>query len=259
VASATIVPVTVAHTPVRRLLIPAAVGVVALGVAGLLVWLASGFAVAHGSTASPGQQVQATVVKSAPCAGSAANDLVNVPIGGRTQQLKLDGCGNQVGQKLAVLLPTPLPTNGIVEPASVAPSTATSGSSQRLAFVLLLVSTLVGGACGYWLHRNRGGLALGQMLAARPADTATAAPSAAQTSSGRSSSARSSSARLDSAPAPLGVPPESPPELTGPNTGTNWFEDSGTDLGFDFSKLDEEMSQLTESAEWRSEEWNRED
>jgi hypothetical protein len=239
VASATIVDVTDAKSPVRRLLIPAAAEVVVLGVAGLLAWLLSGFAVSHDSAATPAQQAQATVVKSAACAGPAPNDLVTVPVNGQKQQLKLDGCGNQVGQRLAVLLPTPLDPSGVVEPAAVAPAAGTGGAAQRLAFVLALVSLLVGGACGYWWHRNHGGVALGRLLGARPAPAvAPAAPAAAP------------------AAAAAAVPPETGPEITGPTTGTNWFADPPPDLGFDFSKLDEEMSKLTaESAE----EWKRDD
>jgi hypothetical protein len=219
--------VTVAHPPVRRLLILAAAAVVVLGVAAVLLWLLSAFAVAHGSSATPDQQAQATVVKSAACTQQDPHDTLRLRVNGQNQQVMLDGCGNPAGQQIAVLVPQPLLPGSLVESASVTSGTP-GGSLRRIAFLLLLVSTLVGGGCGYFVYRGRGGPTPAQMLAAPPPARAT----------GPATPPRPRKAAAQASPA--AVPPETEPEITGPTTGTNWFEDSAVNLGFDLSDLDEE-------------------
>lgn len=173
----------------RRLLVLAAGGVVCVGIAGVLLWLLSGFAGAVGSDTQSDQQVSATVVRSADCAAANAHDTVSFTVGGQRHQAPLNGCGNQPGQAMTVLVPADLTADTVVNPTVAAPGNP-SGQARRVAFLLLVVAAAAGGACVYHLYRRRDGTerpsrgepeaAFGAMPARSTASTTTVAETAAE-------------------------------------------------------------------------------
>jgi hypothetical protein len=149
--------VTVTETPVRRLLVYVAVGVAATGLLVVGLWLLSGIAVstfASANSVNSAARATATVVTSASCQGGDDHDTVSFSVGGAAHQAKLDGCGRQPGETLAVLVPANLSSTSLVEPAATAPGDA-SGLLHRVSFLLLIVSAAVGGAyCHFLLRRT---------------------------------------------------------------------------------------------------------
>ncbi len=147
--------VTVALKPAqRRLVIQAAAGLVCVAIAVVALWIVSGFAGSHTSPTSGYQRVLATVTKPASCQGSDENDSISFTVGGRLHLAKLDGCGYTRGDKVGVLVPPSFDGSTIMPLSDAAPGDS-SGVSHRVAFLLLIVATLVGGASGYRLFRTR--------------------------------------------------------------------------------------------------------
>jgi hypothetical protein len=170
--------VTVTDTPVRRLLVYVAVGVAATGLLVVGLWLLSGIAVSTFASANSAARVTATVVTSASCQGINDHDTVSFSFGGAAHQAKLDGCGRQPGETLAVLVPANLSSATLVEPAATAPGDS-SGLLHRVSFLLLIVSAAVGGTyCHFLLRRTAGRTA----TAGRPTGRARAANSAGRES-----------------------------------------------------------------------------
>lgn len=148
--------VTVTDTPVRRLVVYAAVGVAATGLLVVGLWLLSGIAVSTFASANSAARVTATVVNSASCQGLNDHDTVSFSVNGAAHQAKLDACGRQPGEQLSVLVPANLSSATVVEPAATAPGDA-SGLLHRVSFLLLIVSAAVGGAyCHFLLRRTAG-------------------------------------------------------------------------------------------------------
>jgi hypothetical protein len=119
-----------------------------------ILWMLAGYAGSHESATSGDRLVQATVKASASCQGADTEDSLTFTMDGRTHQAKLDGCGHQPGEQVAVLVPPGAGDNVLVEPADAAPGNA-SGLSHRVAFLLMIVATAVGGGCGYQFFRTR--------------------------------------------------------------------------------------------------------
>jgi hypothetical protein len=148
--------VTVALGPARRrLVVQAAVGLACVAIVVIGLWLVAGYAGDRGSTTSGDRQVQATVTATASCVGADMRDGISFTQDGRAQQAKLDGCGHQHGELITVLVPADFATGAVLEPSDAAPGDA-SGVSHRVAFILLIVATVIGGACGYRFFRTRG-------------------------------------------------------------------------------------------------------
>jgi hypothetical protein len=166
---------------------------VVIAVAVFALWLLSGFTGMRPS-ADTGTSAQATVTKTVSCAAATPNDALTAQVAGKPVNLLLNGCGNSVGTKLTVLVPSDATANTVVNPASAAPGTA-SGLSHRVAFLLLVVAAVAGGGFGYLLYRHR---VVPSTDAARPV------------------------AKIE----PLIEPELSSPVANGEDTGTNWFEDS---------------------------------
>lgn len=165
-----------------------------IAVAVFALWLLSGLTGMRPS-ADTGTSAQATVTRTASCAAATPNDAVTAQVAGKPVNLLLNGCGNSVGTKLTVLVPSAATANTVVSPTSAAPGTA-SGLSHRVAFLLLVVAAAAGGGFGYLLYRHR---AVPSTDAARPV------------------------AKIE----PLVEPELSSPVANVETTGTNWFEDSG--------------------------------
>ncbi len=124
-----------------------------IAVAVFALWLLAGFTGMRPS-AEGGTSVKATVTRTASCASSTPNDALTAPVGGRPMNLLFNGCGNSVGTKITVLVPSGATANTMVSSTSAAPGTAT-GLSHRVAFLLLVVSAAAGGGFAYLLHRQR--------------------------------------------------------------------------------------------------------
>jgi hypothetical protein len=186
--------VTVAKPPLRQALPYAAGGLVVIAVAVFALWLLAGLSGMR-SSAGTSTPAQATVTRTASCAAATPNDAVRAQVAGKTLNLLLNGCGDTVGTKLTVLVPSDAAANTVVDQSTAAPGTA-SGLSHRVAFLLLVVSAAAGGWLGYLLYRHR---AVPSTDAARPFD------------------------RIE----PLGEPEPSSPVANAEDTGTNWFDDSG--------------------------------
>lgn len=164
-----------------------------IAVAVFVLWLLSGLTGMR-SSGDAGASAQATVTKTASCAAATPNDAITAQVAGKPMNLLLNGCGNSVGTRLTVLVPSDATANTVVNPSTAAPGTA-SGLSHRVAFLLLVVAAAAGGGFGYLLYRHR---AVPSTDAARPV------------------------ARIE----PLVEPEPSSPVANGETTGTNWFEDS---------------------------------
>lgn len=158
------------------------------------LWVLSGLTGTRPS-ADTGTSAQATVTKTASCASGTPNDALTAKVDGKPMNLLLNGCGNSVGTKVTVLVPSDATANTVVSSSSAAPGTA-SGLSHRVAFLLLVVSAAAGGGFAFLLYRHR------------PEPSMDAAP------------------RPPARYEPL-VPEEpSSPVANNESTGTNWFEDS---------------------------------
>ncbi|HKN96768.1 MAG TPA: hypothetical protein VJX10_06610, partial [Pseudonocardiaceae bacterium] len=129
----------------RRLVIQTSVGLACVAVVVIGLWLAAGYAGSKTSPTSGTTRAQATVTAGASCQGGDTQDSLSFGLAGRTHQAKLDGCGHQRGEHVAVLVPAGFTDGGVVEPADAAPGDS-SGLSHRVAFLLLIVATVVGGA-----------------------------------------------------------------------------------------------------------------
>lgn len=164
-----------------------------IAIAVFALWLLSGLTGMR-PPAATGTSAQATVTKSAACSASTPNDAITAQVGGKPMNLLLNGCGNSVGTKLTVLVPSGATANTIVNPSSATPGTAV-GLSHRVAFLLLVVAAAAGGGFGYLLYRHR----------PEPSTDATRPP-----------------AKIE----PLVEEVPSSPIANGEETGTNWFEDS---------------------------------
>ena len=165
-----------------------------IAIAVFALWLLSSLTGMRPS-ADTGTSAQATVTKSASCSSATPNDTLTAQVGGKPLTLLLNGCGNSVGAKFTVLVPSGASADTVVNPASAAPGTA-SGLSHRVAFLLLVVAAAAGGGFGYLLYRHR------------PEPSTDGAPTAV---------------RLE----PLDAGEPSSPVANNETTGTNWFEDSG--------------------------------
>jgi hypothetical protein len=130
------------------------VGLVCVAIVVVILWMLAGYAGSHESATSGDRFVQATVKASASCQGADTQDSLTFTMDGQTHSAKLDGCGHQPGEQVGVLVPAGLADNGVVEPADAAPGNAT-GLSHRVAFLLMIVATAVGGGCGYQFFRTR--------------------------------------------------------------------------------------------------------
>lgn len=182
----------------------AAVGVACVAVVIVGLWLVAGFAGSHTSATAAARQVEATVTKTASCQGGDTQDSVGYRLDGAGHTAKLDGCGHQQGERLTVLVSA---GSGVVEPADAAPGDA-SGLSHRVAFVLLIVATVVGGLFAHrFAHTHRG-------EARSPAKKFTPEPPAAEQPDVDYHS--------DITPVPRELDPEA--------TGVDWFEDSSAHL-----------------------------
>jgi hypothetical protein len=171
---------------------------VVIAVAVFALWLLSGFTGMRPS-ADTGTSVQATVTKTASCASATPNDALTAQVFGKPLALLLNGCGNSVGLKVTVLVPSGATANTVVSSSSAAPGTA-SGLSHRVAFLLLVVAAAAGGGFGYLLYRQRPEPSTD---AARPA------------------------AKIE----PFVDDHPSSPVANVETTGTNWFDDSGIHEG----------------------------
>jgi len=156
--SVILVPVTAAQGPARRRLILAAVGLACVAVVVIALWILSGYAGSHTSATSGDTQVSATVRTSASCTGSDNNDTISFRIAGAIHLAKLDGCGHQPGETMDVLVPAAYNGNTVLAMADAAPGDS-SGLSHRVAFLLLVLATGVGGMGGYQIFRIRNGAA----------------------------------------------------------------------------------------------------
>jgi len=148
--------VTVVQGPARRRLILAAVGLGCVAVVVIALWILSGYAGDHSSATSGDTRVRATVRTAASCQGTDNNDSISFAVDGVRHLAKLDGCGHQPGEVMDVLVPASFNGDTVLETADAAPGDS-SGLSHRVAFLLLVLATAVGGACGYQIFRIRSG------------------------------------------------------------------------------------------------------
>jgi hypothetical protein len=215
--------VTVALKPAqRRLAIQAAVGLACVAIVVVALWILSGFAGSHASPTSGYQQVQATITKQAACQGADQNDSISFTVGGQRHQAKLDGCGYSPGEKMTVLVPASFDSSTVMSVSEAAPGDS-SGLSHRVAFILLIVATVVGGYCGYRVFhlkdRQPSGtpapvrFGLGALLGRKPA--------AARPEKGPEAEP-DHDYHSDIRPVPRGMDPEA--------TGVDWFEDSSAHM-----------------------------
>jgi hypothetical protein len=161
--------VTVAPAPARRrLVIQAAVGLACVAIVVVGLWLVAGLAGSHESATSGDRQVPATVTAGASCQGTDSEDAVSFRLDGQTHQAKLNGCGHQRGEVLGVLVPEQFDSNTPLALSDAAPGDS-SGVSHRVAFILLIVATVIGGACGYRFFLTRGQGGAGQLPPAKAA------------------------------------------------------------------------------------------
>ena len=186
------------------MIVQAAVGVVCVAVVVVGLWLVAGFAGSHEPATSGTHRVEATVTGTASCQGGDTRDSVTYRLAGARHSAKLDGCGHQKGEQLAVLV---APGNGVVEPAEAAPGDS-SGLSHRVAFVLLIVATVVGGAFARRFARTRPGPLRAAKQKFAPEPPGDEEPDVDYHS--------------DIRPVPRELDPEA--------TGVDWFEDSSARL-----------------------------
>ena len=177
-----------------------------IAIAVFALWLLAGLTGVRPS-ADTGTSVQATVTKSASCASGTPNDALSAQVGGKPLALLLNGCGNTVGAKFTVLVPSGASANTVVDQTSATPGTA-SGLSHRVAFLLLVVAAAAGGGFGYLLYRHR----------PEPSTDGARPP-----------------AKLE----PLDADEPSSPVANNETTGTNWFEDSGIHPALDVEPTQE--------------------
>jgi hypothetical protein len=246
--------VTAAQGPVKRRLILAAVGLGCVAVVGVALWVVSGYAGSHRSATSGDTQVRATVQASASCQGKDNNDTVSFTVDSVVHFAKLDGCGYQRGETMKVLVPPTFNGNTVLEMADAAPGDS-SGLSHRVAFLLLVLATAVGGGCGYQIFRIRSGATgqrtgrsitgrsikeVGPVKFARPSTgprfgaTVDDRPSgrlAVDRSQARSPIRLASRFRSGSADRDEVYPGETRARKNDPDaTGVDWFEDSSTTM-----------------------------
>lgn len=183
----------------------AAVGVVCVAVVVVGLWLAAGFA-GSAAAADATTPARATVTATASCQGGDTQDTVSYRLDGAAHTAKLDGCGHQRGEQLSVLVSA---GSGVVEPSDAAPGNS-SGLSHRVAFLLLIVATVVGGAFAYRFFRT-----------ARRRPAFTPEPPAVEPDVDYHSDIR---------PVPHGRPRPVPRDDDPEATGVDWFEDSSTEL-----------------------------
>jgi hypothetical protein len=215
--------VTVAPAPARRrLVIQAAVGLACVAIVVVALWMVAGLAGSHESATSGDRPVQATVTATASCQGADTEDGISFKLDGQTHQAKLDGCGHQRGEVLGVLVPAQFDNDTALALSAAAPGDS-SGVSHRVAFILLIIATVVGGACGYRFFRTRGQHGDGQPPPAR-------AVRFRRPKFGRSGSKLGAEDDHDEVPDyHSGYQPrirDHDPEAT----GVDWFEDSSTHL-----------------------------
>jgi hypothetical protein len=207
-----------------------AVGLGCVAIVVVALWILAGYAGARGSTTTGDQQVRATVRASASCQGTDNNDTVNFVLSGQTHQAKLNGCGHEPGEVLTVLVPAQFNSSTVLEQADAAPGDS-SGLSHRVAFLLLVLATAVGGVCGYQIFRirNQGGRSIKTVGPPRSGTTGTRHPVVPRPSPGSRLAARfrSSSADRDEVyPGESRTPSANDPEAT----GVDWFEDSSATM-----------------------------
>lgn len=241
---------TAAQGPARRRLILAAVGLGCVAVVVIALWILSGYAGSHTSATSGDVLVHATVKAAASCQGQDNNDTISFTVDGVSHQAKLDGCGHQSGETMDVLVPPTFNGDSVLEPAEAAPGDA-SGLSHRVAFLLLVLATAVGGGCGYQIFRIRGGATgdklrgrsikevgpvrfgrgstgprFGAGVDERPSGRLTVDRSAARRPGRLASRFRSGAADRDEV-----YPGETRPAANDPDaTGVDWFEDSSATM-----------------------------
>jgi hypothetical protein len=133
-----------------------AVGLGCVAVVVIALWILSGYAGSHRSATSGDTQVSATVRTTAACQGTDNHDVISFVRDGATHLAKLNGCGHQPGEVIDVLVPAAFDGNTVMELAAAAPGNS-SGLSHRVAFLLLVLATAVGGGCGYQIFRIRNG------------------------------------------------------------------------------------------------------
>jgi hypothetical protein len=130
------------------------VGLGCVAIVVIALWILAGYAGSHSSATSGDRQVRAAVRTTASCQGTDTNDTVTFVLDGQTHQAKLDGCGHQAGETVDVLVPAGFNGDTVLEPADAAPGDS-SGLSHRVAFLLLVLATAIGGVCGYQIFRIR--------------------------------------------------------------------------------------------------------
>jgi hypothetical protein len=215
-----------------------AVGLGCVAIVVIALWILAGYAGQRGSTTAGDQQTRATVRASASCQGTDNNDTVSFVLAGQTHQAKLNGCGHQAGEVLMVLVPAQFDSNTVLAQADAAPGDS-SGLSHRVAFLLLVLATAVGGVCGYQIFRIRnqgssgnqgsGGSikTVGPRRTATP--TGTRHPVVVRPSPGSRLAARfrsSSADREEVYPGESRTPSANDPDAT----GVDWFEDSSATM-----------------------------
>lgn len=176
----------------------------------VILWLAAGIAGARGTTTSD-HVATATVTSTASCQGSDTEDSISITVTGTVHPAKLDGCGHQRGERIGVLVPAAFANGTLLEPADAAPGNS-SGASHRVAFVLLIVATVVGGAFGYRFFRT----------AARTAPVARRRPVRAARAVVDEPDEPDEDYHSDIRRPARGHDPE--------ETGVDWFEDSSTHM-----------------------------
>lgn len=139
----------------RRLVVQASAGLACVAVVVVGLWLAAGYAGSSTSPTSGARLVQATVTAGASCQGADTHDALSVTVAGATRHADLDGCGHQRGEHVGVLVPAGFTGGGLLEPAAAAPGDS-SGLSHRVAFLLLIVATVVGGTFAHRFVHTRG-------------------------------------------------------------------------------------------------------
>lgn len=204
---------TVAPAPDRRrLYFRAAVGLACVAIVVVGLWMAAGLAGSHRSATSGDRLAQATVTASASCQGGGTQDSVRFTLDGVAHQARLDGCGQQRGEVVQVLVPSDVTADTVLEPTDSAPGDA-SGLSHRVAFLLLIVAAVVGGAFGYRFFRTRGDTGAEDVRRARQAR---------RTQQEADMPDPDDDYHSDIRPVARDFDPEA--------TGVDWFEDSAADL-----------------------------
>lgn len=214
---------TVAAPDRRRLYIQAGAGLACVAVVVVGLWMVAGLAGSHRSATSGDATVRATVTASASCQGSDTHDSVSFQLDGAVHRAQLDGCGQQQGQVISVLVPAGFNGDTVLEPTDAAPGDS-SGLSHRVAFVLLIVATVVGGAFAYRFRaagRETGraaGRAGGRATPSKPP----AQPKPDQPVGPGQPAQPDEDYHSDIRPVPRELDPDA--------TGVDWFEDSSAGL-----------------------------